>query len=515
LDDRHYRQLHLNHIFKFLPVIYDIIFLQRSIQLELLQERTMSITVNQNILEMEYAVRGPIPMRAAELQGQGKKIISCNIGNPQALGQRPMTYYRQVLSLVEDPSKIQRERQIKELFEENPYSDLRQDDFVPEDTLAISEEIHGLIKAGMGAYTESKGIRFIRQAIADFIDCRDGCAGVDCLKADPEKIFLTSGASEGAKYVIDLLIADEKDGIMIPTPQYPLYSASIRRAGGVQVNYYPDEENGWTLDRGMLERTISEARAEGVNVKGIVVINPGNPTGAVLDKTSIDEIISFAKAHGLVILADEVYQENIYAGEFISFAKALGNQDIPLFSFHSISKGFYGECGHRGGYLEVRNPPNVTGSKLDFVDLLLKQASVSLCSNTAGQVLTYLMVSPPAEDSQSWEKFQQEKQYVLKELRDKAGMIREAFTHMEGVECFGETGAMYLFPRLSKLPAGTTDFDYCMALLEETGICTVNGSGFGQKEGTEHLRIAFLPSKELLKEVLPRWIEFHNRYING
>jgi len=474
-----------------------------------------TIDVNRNILEMEYAVRGPIPLRAAELQQQGKSIIFCNIGNPQALGQPPMTYYRQALSLVEDPSKIQRERQLKDLFEETPFSDLRGEDFIDDDILAVSENIIGMMKTGMGAYTESKGVRFIREAIAEFIDNRDDYERSGSVRADPEKIFLTGGASEGVKFVLDLLIAENNDGIMIPIPQYPLYSASIKKAGGVQVNYYPDEDNGWAFSRAILDDALVKAREQGVNVKGIVVINPDNPTGAVLSEQSIDEVIQFAKENQLVIIADEVYQENIYTGQFTSFAKTLGDQKVPLCSLHSISKGFYGECGHRGGYLEVRNPPKVQGSKLDFVDLLLKQASVSLCSNTAGQVLTYLMVSPPAQGSQSYARFIQEKRQTLSDLRDKATMIREAFTQMDGVECFGETGAMYLFPRLNKLPEGTTDFDYCMALLEETGLCTVNGSGFGQKEGTNHLRIAFLPPKSLLEEVLPRWIEFHNRYIAG
>jgi aspartate/methionine/tyrosine aminotransferase len=473
------------------------------------------IKVNQNILEMEYAVRGPIPQRAAVLKSEGKTIIPCNIGNPQALGQPPITYYRQVLSLVEEPSKIQRERQLKALFEETPFSDLREDDFISDDVLDLSEQILAGIGTGMGAYTESKGIRFIRRAVADFIDRRDQVESSGGVPADPEKIFLTTGASEGVKAVIDLLISGPGDGIMIPIPQYPLYSAAIKKAGGVQVNYYPDEDQDWALDRGMLETALVGAKADGVTVKGIVVINPCNPTGAVLSADSIREIIEFAKGNSLVIMADEVYQENIYTGEFVSFAKALGNQDVPLCSYHSISKGFYGECGHRGGYLEVRNPPKVEGSDLDFVDLLLKQASVSLCSNTAGQILTYLMVSPPEEGSQPYQRFIQEKQYILNELHEKATMVREAFTQMNGVECFGETGAMYLFPRLNVLPEGTDDFDYCMALLEETGLCVVNGSGFGQKEGTHHLRIAFLPPKELLAEVLPQWIEFHNNYVRS
>ncbi len=472
-----------------------------------------AIKVNQNILDMEYAVRGPIPQRAAVLKQEGKTIIPCNIGNPQALGQAPITYYRQVLSLVEEPSKIQRERQLKALFEETPLSEIKEDDFISDFVLDLSEEILAKIGTGMGAYTESKGIRFIRQAVAKFIDKRDDIGSTGGIPADPEKIFLTTGASEGVKSVIDLLIADPKDGIMIPIPQYPLYSATIKKSGGVQVNYYPDEEQGWSLDRSMLDESLAQAKENGVNVKGIVVINPGNPTGSVLGEQSIQEMISFAKDNALVIIADEVYQENIYTGEFISFAKAIGKRAVPLFSLHSISKGFYGECGHRGGYLEVRNPPMVAGTKLDFVDLLTKNASVSLCSNTAGQVLTYLMVSPPEEGSQPYQQFIQEKQNILKELYEKATMIREAFTQMDGMECYGETSAMYLFPRLNRLPVGTNDFDYCMALLEETGLCVVNGSGFGQKEGSHHLRIAFLPPKNLLAEVLPQWIEFHNTYV--
>jgi len=472
-----------------------------------------NIRVNQNIIEMEYAVRGPIPQRAAVLKQQGRTIIPCNIGNPQALGQAPITFYRQVLSLVEEPSKIHRERLLKALFEETPLSDLRADDFVSDYVLDLSEEILAKIGTGMGAYTESKGLRFIREAVATFIDKRDHPEACEGVRADPEKIFLTTGASEGVKTVIDLLIAGPYDGIMIPIPQYPLYSASIQKAGGVQVNYYPDEERGWALDRSRLVESLEQAKAKGVNVKGIVVINPGNPTGAVLTEQSIREMIGFAKDNALVVIADEVYQENIYTGEFVSFAKALGPEKVTLFSLHSISKGFYGECGHRGGYLEVRNPPKVQGTDLDFIDMLTKQASVSLCSNTAGQILTYLMVTPPAKGSQPYQQFIQEKQKTLTGLQEKASMIREAFTQMAGVDCFGETGAMYLFPRLNKLPEGTDDFDYCMALLEETGLCVVNGSGFGQAEGTHHVRIAFLPPKELLVEVLPKWIEFHNKYV--
>ena len=476
-----------------------------------------TMSINRNIIELEYAVRGPIPQRAAEMRKEGKKTIACNIGNPQGLGQKPITFYRQVLSLLEAPGRIQRERTLNRLYREDPgaLAGLTGEDFLPSYVLDLSEEILSKLGTGMGAYTESKGPAFIREGIAGFIDRRDDVVSTGAPPSDPESIFLTNGASEAVKHIIDMLVAGESHGIMIPIPQYPLYSAAIKKAGGVQVNYHPDEEKGWALDRTMLEEPYLEARRRGVTVKAVVAINPGNPTGAVLPVESGRDIVDFAREHDLAIIADEVYQDNLYGEKFVSFASLVGKDDIPLFSLHSTSKGFYGECGHRGGYVEIRNPPKIEGTDLGFGDVLLKLASVSLCSNTVGQALTYLMVSPPEEGSEPFEQFCAEKAAVLKDLIDKAGMIRSAFEEMDGVECFGKTGALYLFPRLGKLPPGTTDFDYCMALLEKTGLCTVNGSGFGQKDGTSHLRIAYLPPKELIEEVVPRWVEFHNEYVSG
>ena len=468
----------------------------------------MRVAVNPNLVEMEYAVRGPIPMRGAELAAQGRDVIPCNIGNPQALGQQPITFYREVISLLEEPGRIARERRLHGV-----------DGVAPEDltdayVLDVAEQVLAQWKTGLGAYSESKGPRFIREAVATYIDRRDAVDGAVAVASDPDRIFLTNGASEGAMFVLEILITGPTDGVMIPIPQYPLYSAAIKRCGGAQVDYHPDEERGWALERDVLEKSLAEAKARGVNVKAIVVINPGNPTGAILAEHSIHEVIDFAEEHGLLIIADEVYQHNVYGAEFVSFAKVLGKREVSLFSLHSTSKGFYGECGHRGGYLEARNAPQVEGYDLDFLDVLLKRASVSLCPNTVGQTMTYLMVAEPAEGSPPWAQFVAERDAVLATLNDKAKIIREAFGEMRGVECFGHTGAMYLFPRLTGLPAGTSDFDYCMALLEETGLCTVNGSGFHQREGTSHLRIAFLPPRKMLAEVLPRWIAFHNAYVD-
>lgn len=472
--------------------------------------------VNRRILEMEYAVRGPIPQRAAELKQQGRRIIPCNLGNPQALGQQPISFYREVLSLVEHPVRIERERRLKTLFERHALDGLERDDFHSDYVLDLSERYLERMETGMGAYSDSSGPQFIREAVAGYIDRRDGADDVRLPRSDPGQVFITNGASEAVRYVIDLLIDDDSDGIMIPIPQYPLYSAAIRRCGGVQVDYYLDEKSGWAMDRDLLESALEGARERGVAVKAIVVINPGNPTGAVLDEETIGEVIAFAGENGLAIIADEVYQENVYDAdaEFVSFARALGQSDVPLFSVHSTSKGFYGECGHRGGYLEIRNAPRVRNTGLSFTDLVLKQASVNICSNTVGQLMMYLLVSPPPENAEPYRRFTIERRKILENLHGKAAMIRAGFDHMDGVSCFGRTGAMYLFPRLDRLPDGKNDFDYCMGLLEETGLVTVNGAGFGQMPGTSHLRIAFLPPRDVIEEVLPMWIAFHNAYVN-
>ncbi len=462
---------------------------------------SQGVKVNSRVLDMEYAVRGPIPQRAAEMAAQGRRIIPCNIGNPQALGQPPIGFYRQVLGLLENPASITRERSLRAAGITEALG---------EDVIDIAAAMLEGSRTGTGAYTESAGFRFIREAVAGFIDSRDDVASDSPNAADPDAILLTDGASGGAVYVLEALISGPKDGILVPIPQYPLYSATITRCGGVLVGYHPDEEQGWALGRKNLEAPLKAAVEDGIEVKAIVVINPGNPTGALLDRQSMGDVVDVAREWGLAIIADEVYQENTYGQEWCSFASLIGDEPAPLFSLHSVSKGFYGECGHRGGYLEVRHAQPVAGTNLDMRDILVKQASVNLCPNTMGQFLVHLMVTGPREGSETHRVFLEERARVLDDLQAKASMIRGYFDQMAGVECFGRTGAMYLFPRLGQLPEGKTDFDYCMALLEETGLVTVNGAGFGQAPGTHHLRIAFLPPFELIEEVMPEWVAFHN-----
>jgi len=439
------------------------------------------------VLATQYAVRGPIVARAGELERGGQEIIYCNIGNPQALEQKPLTYLRQVLALTQYPELI---AQGAGLF--------------PADVLETAARLLKGSRHGMGAYSESKGVRFVREAVAAFITRRDG------IEADPEAIYLTDGASKGVQAALRILIGGPEDGIMIPIPQYPLYSATITLFEGRQVNFYMDEANDWKLSQAMLESSLAEARAKGVKVRAICVINPGNPTGSVMDRDNIAMVIRFAKAHDLAILADEVYQENVYlqGDSFVSFAKVLvelGEKDVSLFSFHSCSKGFLGECGQRGGYMEIRNIPE------DVVAQILKLQSVSLCSNLTGQMTTYCMVNPPRPGQPSYERYAAERAGILDEMKQRAVILAEGLNRIPGIQCNRVAGAMYCFPRVT-LPPGRTDAEYCMSLLEATGICVVPGSGFGQAPGTAHFRTTILPPTHKMKQVVEKLAAFHVAY---
>ena len=463
--------------------------------------------VNSKLLKAHYAVRGKIVARAVELEAKGKKIIYCNIGNPQALKQKPMTFLRQVLSLLEYPALMDAP-ETEKLF---PADAVRRARFVLEKN-----------PTGTGAYTQSAGIPFIRQAVADFITRRDG------IPADPNRVLLTDGASKGVQAVFTLLTNKANDGYMIPIPQYPLYSATIELYGARQINYFLDESSRWELNEAELERSLEAGKKDGVNPVAIAVINPGNPTGAVLSAKNIAMVIRFAKKHGLAIMADEVYQENIY-GEglaFHSFARVmheLGEKEVTLFSFHSVSKGFLGECGHRGGYLEIRNMTDEVYAEM------IKLQSIGLCANVDGQLATYIMVAPPVPGDESYGLYVKEREAILGDLKEKAGILGRGLNEIEGMKTWIPDGAMYAFVRFElPHPKGTDpaamspeerlkyeaarDAKYCLRLLEGTGICVVPGSGFGQEPGTLHFRTTFLPPKEDIKELVEKMKKFHTAY---
>lgn len=194
------------------------------------------------------------------------------------------------------------------------------------------------------SYTHYKGLNIVRQNIANFINKRDNC------ETNKDNIFLSNGASGGIKSALQALLGDSKDTVLAPIPQYPLYSACIQLLGSTLAGYYLDEDNSWSVGMPELEKVYKQYYDSGHRLKAMVIINPGNPTGNILSEDNIADIIKFCYEHNLVILADEVYQNNIYSEtkKFHSFKRVMNKLPEPynktiLFSFHSISKGYFGE----------------------------------------------------------------------------------------------------------------------------------------------------------------------------
>uniref|UniRef100_A0A6Q2X7A4 alanine transaminase n=1 Tax=Esox lucius TaxID=8010 RepID=A0A6Q2X7A4_ESOLU len=467
-------------------------------------------TMNPTVKKVEYAVRGPIVQRAVQIEKELKEgvkkpfteVIKANIGDAHAMGQQPITFFRQVLALCS-------------------YPELLKDNMFPEDAKNRARRIlQACGGSSIGAYSASQGIECVRQDVARYIECRDG--GVPC---DPDNIYLTTGASDGIVTMLKLLVCGEgptRTGVMISIPQYPLYSAALAELAAVQVNYYLNEDKCWSMDVSELERSLSEARKY-CNPKALCVINPGNPTGQVQSRQCIEDVIRFAAKEHLFLMADEVYQDNVYAEgcQFHSFKKVLfemGPQysnTVELASFHSTSKCYMGECGFRGGYMEVINmDPEVKAQ-------LTKLVSVRLCPPVPGQALMDLVVNSPKPGEPSYNNFMKERTATLSLLAEKAKLTKEILNTVPGITCNPVQGAMYSFPKISlpekaikeaKALGQAPDMFYCMKMLEETGICLVPGSGFGQKEGTYHFRMTILPPTDKLKILLAKVKEFHQKF---
>jgi len=327
-----------------------------------------------------------------------------------------------------------------------------------------------------------------------------------------------------------MLLRDEKDGIMVPNPQYPLYTATIQEAGGTTIPYRLDEKKDWSLNISSLERDYQDSKNKGLNPRAIVIINPGNPTGQCLTYEDISSVLAFAAQHGLVVMADEVYQANTFDPDrpFHSFKKVLCELEkkgtlnrydpIELVSFHSVSKGVLGECGRRGGYLEAYN------IHPDTINMLYKLASVSLCSNTTGQVMVELMVNPPKESDPSYQQWREETSAIHDSLKRRDEKLVHAFGEMEGMSCTKVTGALYAFPRITlprkaveaaKVAGKVPDVFYCLELLKATGICLVPGSGFKPTpEDVYHFRTTILPQEDKIDKFVEGIRKFHSGFMN-
>jgi alanine transaminase len=461
-------------------------------------------TMSQNLRRMQYAVRGEVVIRADALAAEGKKIIYTNIGNPHAVGQKPITYYRQVSALCNLPSEYGVENSaIASTF--------------PADVVERAIEMRKAVgKAGTGAYTNSQGIMDFRKDVANFITMRDEHA---CI---PSNIFLSNGASAAIESVLTALIGNNRDAIMIPIPQYPIYSAIISRLGARQCGYFLDEESGWAITERELElRRTAAVERDGLDIRALTIINPGNPTGQVLSRDDLEVICKFCAKYDIVLLADEVYQRNIYDEnkKFVSAKKVAietpGCENLQLISFHSTSKGFIGECGRRGGYMELHNIDPYVHTQL------YKLASSGLCSSIDGQLMTSLMVRPPMPGEDSFDLFTNEEFSIFDSLKRRANSLVKGLNEIDGMSCNPSEGAMYAFPRVQLPPKAideakkqdmTPDTMYALSLLEETGICVVPASGFGQKSGRFGFRTTFLPPEDELDRAIVEFKRHHEMF---
>lgn len=464
--------------------------------------------MNPNIKVMEYAVRGPLVIRAGQIEkelreGQKKpfdEVIRANIGDCHAMGQKPITFIRQVLACCADDN----------LLKDSKY---------PEDVKQRAKELLAACGgSSAGSYSDSAGVEIIRRHCAEYITQRDG------IPSRAEDIILSTGASEAVRAVLALVNSQATDGVksgvMIPIPQYPLYTATLAEYGMHPIKYYLDEANQWALDINELERSLNESKDQ-CRPKAIVIINPGNPTGSVLTRKNIEEVIRFARRNNLMVLADEVYQHNVYqeGAAFHSFKKVMveSNVNIEMASFMSASKGYMGECGLRGGYCEIVNlEPQVKA-------MFLKQLSARLCSSVLGQMALDCIVAQPKKGDPSYELHEQEKNAVLASLKTRAQLVAETFNSVPGMKSNQVAGAMYAFPQITipekaiaaaKEKGQAADAFYAFELLETTGICIVPGSGFGQIPGTYHFRTTILPQTEPLQRMMKKLREFHINFTN-
>lgn len=397
--------------------------------------RSLNINnINPHVKEAKYAVRGELATRAESYRarladGYSKssqekplpfdKVIAANIGNPQQLDQKPITFFRQVLSILEYPALLENEKVLKEAFG------------YKQDVIDRAKWLLSQVRS-VGAYSQSQGAPGIRRSIAEFLERRDGYS------ADPENIFLSAGASAGVNTLLNIICAKPETGILVPIPQYPLYTATLAVLNARCVPYYLEESKAWGTDIGAIREAHKQAKSEGTDVRAIAVINPGNPTGASLSAEDVRSVLEFAAEEKLVVLADEVYQTNVFIGKFTAFKKVLRDmqkeapekyQNIELASLNSVSKGMVGECGHRGGYFEF------VGFDPEVAAQIYKLVSITLCSPVIGQCLVEMMVNPPKEGDPSYPLYRQEYDDISQGLHKRALALFDAFNQMEGVKC--------------------------------------------------------------------------------
>ncbi|XP_071397430.1 alanine aminotransferase 2-like [Centroberyx affinis] len=431
-----------------------------------------------------------------------KEVIDVSWGDSHRTGVKPLSFVRQVLATC-------------------LYPQLANSDKLPADARQRAQRLLGVCAGGsVGSYTATGGISQIKQSLSKFISRRDG--GVPSF---PENIFIASGSQRSIATVLTLLMnsaGSPPSGVLTPVPSYPSGNNALLGLGGAVMPYYLKEEQGWELQRDELRRALQAAKRV-CNPVALYVINPGNPTGHVQNRKSIEEVIQFVSEEKLFLLADEVYQGIVFGegSEFISYKRVLAEMGPPfsdtveLASFHSASKGFMGECGLRGGYVEL---VNLDPAIIEYISTLFSLDN----STVTGQIALDLMANPPQPGDPSYPLYNEERQSMWAMLVHNVKRTLEVLNSLPGLRCQPVKGGSYVFPRLF-LPPGAIqkakevgmqpDHFYCSRLVEEAGLCVGPGCEHGLEEGNHHFRFCIMTSVDTMEEFLRRLTSFHIQFM--
>jgi alanine-synthesizing transaminase len=333
----------------------------------------------------------------------------------------------------------------------------------------LIEAVTRAMQEGKNGYAPSSGIPEARRAIAQDAEGR-GMKGVA-----PDDVLVTAGASEAIEMALTALL-EPGEAVLMPSPNYPLYDAVVSKLGAVSIPYHLDEVNRWSLDLEELEAKVTP------KTRAIVICNPNNPTGGHYGETVLLGLLDFARRHGLVVYSDEIYDRLVYEGTHIATA-ALA-QDVPIICFNGLSKAYLA-CGWRVGWMIFCNP-HLTRELRAAVQRL---ADARLCSPAPQQYA----VAPALQGSQA------HIPEMMARLRQRRDLTVRRLNAIPGISCVEPAGAFYCMPRI-QLPGVADDEAWVLRLLRETGVLFVHGSGFGQRPGTQHFRVVFLPPAEVLSQ---------------
>ena len=338
------------------------------------------------------------------------------------------------------------------------------------------------------AYSDSKGIFAARKAIMQY--CQEkGIQGVNL-----DDVYTGNGVSELIVLSMNALLNDG-DEVLVPTPDYPLWTAAVSLSSGTPVHYLCDESKDWAPDLNDLRKKITP------RTKAIVVINPNNPTGAIYSIEVLLELTQIAREHGLILFADEIYDKMLYDGEKHISLASLSN-DVVIITFNGLSKN-YRSCGYRAGWMVVSGDKEMVR---DYIEGLNMLASMRLCANVPGQYA----IQTALGGYQSINDLVNEGGRLAKQ-RDLAWKL---ITDIPGVSCVKPKSALYLFPKLDpEVYPIEDDQQFVADLLKEEKVLLVQGSGFNWGQ-PDHFRVVFLPHEDVLKEAIGRLARFLERYRN-